>query len=303
MTAAIQTHLLSRSFGSIQAVKSVDLRVPKHSVYGFLGLNGAGKTTTIRMLLGLARPSAGTVTLLGLPIPEARGSVATGGMLETPTIYPHLTGRENVGVIQRIYALPKRNVDHALDTVGLASVSGRLVRGYSTGMKQRLALAVALVHEPDLLILDEPTNGLDPEGIQEVRELLRRFPQTYGTTVFVSSHILSEIEHTATHVGILHRGALVLQEALGALVGKGGCLRVGVTEARQAVAALEPLGWTTTDVQSDSFRVGVTCPADAAAVNAALIRAGHVAYHLSFEKISLEQAFFRATGIRGGVAA
>jgi len=305
MTPAIQTNALSRSFGSVHAVRSLDLEVPERSVYGFLGLNGAGKTTTIRLLLGLASPSAGSVALLGLPIPERRQDALrrVGSLVETPTIYPHLTGRENVSVLRRIYALPERNVEHALATVGLTAASGRLAREYSTGMKQRLALAVALAPEPDLLILDEPTNGLDPEGIHEVRELLRRLPRTSGTTVFVSSHILSEVEQTATHVGILHRGELVLEQPLSALVEEGGWVRVGVQDAPKAVAALETLGWTTADVRAEDFRVAVNGAGGAAAVNAALAAAGHTAFHLSLERITLEHAFFRATGSRGDEAA
>jgi ABC-type multidrug transport system ATPase subunit len=199
-----------RRRGMTVAIDGLDLTVPEGGVYGFLGPNGSGKTTTIRCLLGLARPAAGTIRLLGRPVPEGlRDAVRrTGAIVETPAMFPTITARENLRLLASVDRIGPRRVDEVLAVVGLADRADDLVKRYSLGMKQRLGLAAALLKDPELLMLDEPANGLDPAGMREVRQLLRRLADD-GRTVFVSSHILAEIESTCDHVAILAQGRLV----------------------------------------------------------------------------------------------
>jgi ABC-type multidrug transport system ATPase subunit len=191
----IETNDLTRRFGSVKAVDGVSLRVPPGSIYGFLGPNGAGKTTTIRMLLGLIRPNAGEVSLFGRSLSEQRLELLrrVGSLVESPSLYPHLTGWENLELIRRMVGGKPSEIEHALAVVRMEDAAHRLVREYSLGMRQRLGLAVALYGQPELLILDEPTNGLDPAGIHEMRELICSLPHE-GLTVFLSSHLLSEVD-------------------------------------------------------------------------------------------------------------
>ena len=213
MDNVIETVGLSRSFGAVKAVEDLKLVVPRASVYGFLGPNGAGKTTTIRMLLGLIRPDEGEAFVFGQSIRTNRMEILgrLGALVEHPACYPHLTGRENLEIIRRLRGLPKSSIGEALGIVKLEEAAKRLVKHYSTGMKQRLGLAIALLGQPELLILDEPTNGLDPAGIHEMRDLIVRLPEALGITVFLSSHLLGEVEQVASHIGIIQRGKQVFQ--------------------------------------------------------------------------------------------
>ena len=217
---AIATSGLTKSYGDVRVVDGIDLRVPEGAVYGFLGPNGAGKSTTMKMILGLVRPTGGEVRVLGEVMGrENRLSVLArvGTLIESPSCYKHLTARENLDIVRRLKGLPPDSIDEALETVGLAGTGRKAAGRFSLGMKQRLGLASALLGSPELLLLDEPTNGLDPEGIHEMRELIRTLPQTRGTTVLVSSHLLSEVEQMADHVGIISRGKVVWQGALASL--------------------------------------------------------------------------------------
>ena len=237
---AVVTEGLTKTFGDLAAVTDLALRVPCRCVYGFLGLNGAGKTTTIRMLLGLVRPTAGEVHLLGLPMPARRREALArvGAVVEHPTVYPHLTGLENLEITRRLIGAPPSSIPQALEIVGMTAPARRLVREYSTGMRQRLGVAVALLGSPELLILDEPTNGLDPAGIEALRELIRALPGRMNATVLVSSHILAEVEQIADHVGILHEGRLLLQGPLAPLRAGGRSLEqvfFEVTRSRNEV--------------------------------------------------------------------
>src|SRR5512136_1765880 len=214
----LQTFGLTRRFGSLVAVDQIDLHVPQGSVYSFLGPNGAGKTTTIRMLLGLIRPHSGKVMVFGDALDKDRLSILkrVGSLVESPSLYPHLTGRENLEVIRRMRGGARAQIDRALSIVRMTQDAHRLAGHYSTGMRQRLGLAVALLNEPELLILDEPTNGLDPAGIHEIRQLICDLPQQSGVTVFVSSHLLNEVEQMAmlverAHIGIIDRGELIFE--------------------------------------------------------------------------------------------
>jgi ABC-type multidrug transport system ATPase subunit len=218
--AAIRTRDLGKRFGRQHAVAELDLEVPRGAVFGFLGPNGSGKTTTIRMLLGLARPTSGDIEVLGEPMPRALRSVLprVGALVEGPSIYPFLSGRANLhrmdaadpGTSARSRA---SRIDAALDRVGLGAAAGKRAGAYSLGMKQRLGLAAALLAPRELLVLDEPTNGLDPQGTREVRNLIRSLAAD-GTTVFVSSHLLAEIEQVCTHAAVMRAGRLVAQGSL-----------------------------------------------------------------------------------------
>ena len=216
MAYALETQDLTRRFGARTVIHQVSLRVPVSGIYGFLGLNGAGKTTMIRLLLGLIKADAGSIRVFGQSFSQELLR-RVGSLVEMPSLYSHLTGRENLEVTRRQIAAPRSRIDHALTVVRLRADADRLVRQYSLGMKQRLGLALALLNSPDLLILDEPTNGLDPAGIHEIRDLLRRMPREHGITVFLSSHLLSEVEQIAESIGIVHEGKLLFQGSLAQL--------------------------------------------------------------------------------------
>lgn len=212
----IETKNLTKSYADFTAVCDIDLHIPKGSVYGFLGPNGAGKSTTMKMFLGLTRPTGGSFTIDGKRYPENRVEILkeVGSFIEAPAFYGNLSGEENLEIIRRILGLPKSSVTEALETVGLLQYKKRLAKKYSLGMKQRLGLASALLGKPPILILDEPTNGLDPVGIHEIRTLIRSLPEKYDCTVLVSSHLLSEIELMADTVGILNHGRLLFEGTL-----------------------------------------------------------------------------------------
>ncbi len=293
---ALATSGLTRTFGSLVAVRDLSLQVPRGSVYGFLGLNGAGKTTTIRMLLGLLRPTHGTIKVLGMTIPNDRLRVLgrVGALVESPTVYPHLTGAENLEVTRRLLGVKRTRIRAVLEVVGLVDSADRLVREYSTGMRQRLGLAVAILGEPELLVLDEPTSGLDPEGIQEVRELIRELPGRLGVTTFLSSHILSEVEQVASHVGIIHRGQLVMQGRVTELLA-GRLLRVGVDDPVAARDHLMGLGWRARESENGMLLVEAWTKEDVEHVNDILVKNGLRVHRLLVERASLEDLFFAAT--------
>ena len=217
MQTVITTKGLCKAYGRQFAVDHLDLAVPEGCVYGFIGPNGAGKSTTMKMLLGLIHPSAGQVTLLGQPM-NAQNRLAllqkTGSLIESPAGYGHLTGQENLEIVADLKGVPRKDIARVLDIVHLTGDKYRKVREYSLGMRQRLGIAQALLGSPQLLILDEPTNGLDPAGIQEMRALIAGMPDACGTTVLISSHLLSELEQIVGQVGILNKGRLLFQGPL-----------------------------------------------------------------------------------------
>ena len=216
----VETRGLCKQYGQAMRVKQLNLSVPEGAVYGFLGPNGAGKSTTLKMVLGLARPTAGEITVFGKHVnPRNRIAILkqVGSLIESPSYYGHLTGEENLRIVQTLRGAPERDIKEVLSIVRLDGQKGKQVAHYSLGMKQRLGLAAALLGFPKLLILDEPTNGLDPAGIQEMRELICSLPGQFGMTVLVSSHLLSEIDQMADHVGIIREGELVFQDTLAAL--------------------------------------------------------------------------------------
>lgn len=209
----IETHNLTKTYSNFTAVSDVSLHIPKGKVYGFLGPNGAGKSTTMKMFLGLTKPTSGTFTINGKKYPDERMQILkeVGSFIETPAFYGNLSGEENLDIVRKILGLPSSSVDEALEIVGLTEWRGRLAKKYSLGMKQRLGLASALIGKSPILILDEPTNGLDPVGVHEIRTLIRSLPEKFDCTVLVSSHLLSEIELMADKIGILNHGHLLFE--------------------------------------------------------------------------------------------
>jgi ABC-2 type transport system ATP-binding protein len=291
----IRTARLTKRFRGKTAVREVSLAVDRGSVYAFLGPNGAGKSTTIRMLLGLLRPDDGDVALFGAPLNANRYSALarTGSLVENPSVYPHLTASENLNITRLILGAPKSDIARVLDIVGLGYASTKLVRTFSLGMKQRLGLAQAMLGRRELLVLDEPTNGLDPAGIQEMRQLIRRLPPEFGITVFLSSHLLGEVEQVATHVGILSQGQLVFQgtaKDVSAL--RRPRLRIRVPRADAARAHLSERGWAA-ELVANELLLGDTTVA--AAVNRSLVEAGFDVELLALESASLEDIFLGMT--------
>jgi len=301
MSSVITTISLTRRFGPINAVNGVSLDIPQHSVYGFLGPNGAGKTTTIRMLLGLLKPTAGEVHLFGSPFQANRSALLAriGSLVEMPSLYPHLTGRENLEVIRRMLALGSDSISRVLAVVDLEKDAGRLVREYSLGMKQRLGLAQAMLGSPELLILDEPTNGLDPAGILEMRELLRRMPKEHGITVFLSSHLLNEVEQIATHISIINKGVLLFQGKPGKLQKqRHQHLSVEVDNPDKALTLLTKNGWKAEKDGDLHLHVQASDKTDAGKVSDLIVRNNLTLYHLSLAQSSLEDLFLELTSDR-----
>src|ERR1051325_8701561 len=294
----IETRGLTRRFGAQLAVDTLNLSVPAAGVYGFLGPNGAGKTTAIRMLLGLIKPNAGEVRLFGQSLNGNHRSLMrrVGALVEAPSLYPHLTGRESLEVTRRLLGSDRNLVELALATVKLTKDADRRVREYSLGMKQRLGLALALLNKPDLLILDEPTNGLDPAGIHEMRDLLRRLPAEFGVTVFLSSHLLGEVEQTASHIGIIHEGRLLFQGTLSELQeAHRAQLTLGVRQPEQAVHFLTTAGWGVETRPDGMLSVSDATPEEAARVNQLLVGQRLEVFHLAPAQVSLEDIFLTLT--------
>jgi ABC-2 type transport system ATP-binding protein len=298
---AIRTDGLTKRFGRHTAVDGIDLRVPPGAVYGFLGPNGSGKTTTIRMLLGLVTPSAGTVDLLGARMP-AGGAVAlarVGSLVEGPAFHPYLSGLANLRRLDACDATadPRTRdarIAAALDRVGLRAAERKRYRQYSLGMKQRLGIAAALLAPRDLLVLDEPTNGLDPQGTREIRALVRSVAAD-GMTVLLSSHLLAEIEQAATHVGIMSAGRLLRQGPLAEVLGAGRLVTVTTVDAAGATAALTHLGLREVRVTEGAV-CGMLADTAAEEVAPALVLAGVPFTGLQVARPGLEEFFVSLTG-------
>ncbi|MBA8886659.1 ABC-2 type transport system ATP-binding protein [Dokdonella fugitiva] len=237
--SCLQTRQLVHRYRDDLVLDGIDLDVPAGSIYGFLGPNGAGKTTTLRLLLGLLACEGGEIRVFGRRLQDDRRGLLRriGSMIETPSFYEHLTARENLLLLQRIHRCPKARIDEVLELVGLAGTGRKRAGMFSLGMKQRLGIAIALLHGPELLILDEPTNGLDPNGIVEMRALLRHLNRERAMTLLVSSHLLAEVERLVTHVGILHRGRLLFQGPIDALRARQCATRLLVLRTDDDVAA------------------------------------------------------------------
>ncbi len=293
----IRTRGLTKAYRGLRAVDAVDLDVREGDVYGFLGANGSGKTTTVRMLLGLVFANAGDVHIFGEQMPRSSASVLprVGALIEGPGAYPHLNGSANLALFDAAAgpgvrrAARRQRIGEVLEQVGLEPADRRPVKTYSMGMRQRLGLAAALMRRPPLLVLDEPTNGLDPQGIRDIRELLLGLHRT-GTTIFLSSHLLAEIEQMSTRVGVLDRGRLVLQEDMTTIRADTGLVRVHTPDVGEAIALLDGR------VQHRGPAEVVVRAEDTAALNARLVAAGVRVTGLEPVRRTLEQVVMEATG-------
>ncbi|WP_440959554.1 ABC transporter ATP-binding protein [Oceanicaulis sp. LC35] len=299
MTFAIETRRLCRAFGDITAVDGLNLAVPEGSVFGFLGPNGAGKTTTIRMLLGLIAPQSGEILLNGCNLTRNRSGALSGvgAIVESPALYPNLTGREILTLAARLSGRPVKQGIEALERVSLVDAMDRKVSGYSLGMRQRLALARAMMGSPRLLILDEPTNGLDPAGIADMRALICSLPSTLGATVFLSSHLLSEIEQMATHCALLDRGRLVFQDRLEKLSSAAPSVLLIETDRPEALVQRFLDQNVLAEREADQVRIHLSLSREErqALVNA-LIEDGIGVSGLREQKPTLESLFLKLTG-------
>jgi ABC-2 type transport system ATP-binding protein len=297
---AIETNGLSKYYGQVRAVDSVDLRVGRGEIYGFLGLNGAGKTTTIRALLGMIRPSAGSVKVLGQAVgPNGRGPWRqVGHLVEAPAAYPELTVSENLDIARRLHGISDTSATSSIiERLALASYADRKAGALSSGNLRRLGLARALLHEPELLILDEPANGLDPAGVVEIRELLASLASQKGVTVFMSSHILTEVDRLATRIGIIHHGRLIEElkaEKLEEL--RARRLEIAARDLEAAQSVLTQAGYS---VKINENRIvlnearAIDTPDEVAAI---LVNAGTPPTRLAVEQENLEDHFLRLTG-------
>ncbi len=301
-TPAIETSAVTKRFGARTAVDGVDLLVPRGSAFGFLGPNGAGKTTMIRMLLGLTRASAGQMRVLGHPVPADRAAALqrVGAIVEDPRFHNHLSGRENLRIVAAVRgAEADARIAPALARVGLSERADDKVKRYSLGMRQRLGVARCLLADPLLLILDEPTNGLDPGGIQEFREMIRAMVEQEGRTVFLSSHLLDEVEKICDAAAIVDRGKVITQGPIAELA-EGGAhseLIVGVDDRERAIGLLEGLDQVREARRSDDgLRVVLSGgPETAAQINVHLVSAGIAVTRLEPVRHSLEQRFLEVT--------
>jgi ABC-2 type transport system ATP-binding protein len=300
----IETQGLTKRYGSRTAVDQVDLAVPQACAYGFLGHNGAGKTTLIRMLLGLTRADAGTMRIAGRPVPDERAAVLAnvGAIVEEPSFHRYLTGRENLRVAAAVRGPDAMGrIGACLDAVGLADRAGDRVGTYSQGMRQRLGVARCLLADPDLLILDEPMNGLDPAGILELRQMIGRLVSE-GRTVFLSSHLLDEVEKTCEAAAVIDHGKIVAAGSIGSLLRHGAAaeIEVGCDQPQRAaqLLAAHPAVAATAPT-ADGIRVTLVAEDGAAAVNATLVQAGVAVFRLEPVRQSLEQRFLELTSTLG----
>jgi ABC-type multidrug transport system ATPase subunit len=289
----IETHALSKRYGDTVAVDGLELRVRRGEVYGFLGPNGAGKTTTLRMLLGLVRPTSGTATILSVPPGAPEGLARIGAMVETPAFYPYLSGRDNLRVLARHAGVGDDRVEAVLDQVGLSDRARNRSAGYSLGMKQRLGVAAALLKNPELLILDEPTNGLDPAGMAEMREFIRSLGAD-GRTVVLSSHLMVEVEQVSDRVGVIRDGRLVAEGTVEELRGRAA-LRVRAEPSAEAARLIAALPEVTSVTGVDGLLDVTVDNSRAAAVNRVLVEAGIAVSELYVQKASLEDVFLELT--------
>ena len=294
----ISTEGLSFNFGSQQVVKSLSLQVPEGSIYGFLGPNGAGKTTTIKLLLNLLKTDQGSIHIFEQDLQSHRIAILSqiGSLIEQPAIYLHLSGRENLMNRALVLQVPEKRVDEMLELVHLTDAAHKKAGKYSLGMKQRLGIALALLSDPRLLILDEPTNGLDPNGIIEVRNLLIRLVTQHKKTVFVSSHLLAEVERMATLVGIIHKGEILFQGSIKDLETiSQPQIQVELNDTVDAANFLKKQGLTVTEVNDERVSVPFTSKTQMGEINTLLNRNGYTVYSIRKVNKDLEKLFLDIT--------
>ena len=293
----VATDNLSKEYDGVYRVQELDIRIKEGDIYGFLGPNGAGKSTTMKMLLGLVKPTSGTIEIMGKPFNEKNRRdilASVGSLIESPSYYGHLTGRENMEIIRRLLDLPKKNIEEAVHIVRMENQMEKKVKNYSLGMKQRLGIAMALARFPKLLILDEPTNGLDPAGIEEMRELIKTLPKQYGMTVMISSHILSEIDQMATVVGIINQGCLIFQERMSVLdMQREPQIVLRTSDNNRAYQLLKKVNPQRT---ADGLQIGALTDEQTGAVVQCLCSNGISVYRVEEHRESLEDIFLNLTG-------
>lgn len=303
-TTVVMADRLTFRYGTEAVVRDISLTIPERSIFGFVGPNGAGKSTTIKLMLGLLTPNEGTVHVFGRDIAAHRSEILrqTGSLVETPSLYPHLTAEENLDLVRRVRAVPRPRIDAVLHETGIQYAKRRKVKEFSLGMKQRLGIALALLHEPRLLVLDEPINGLDPEGIQEFRTFLKQLVNERKVTVLLSSHILSELEQAATHAGIIARGTMRFQGTLEELIRQQDRrLILEVSDVQKAVTLLEGRHPAIADHTASTVSIRAVNRQEAAQINTALTTAGISVYRMQFEQPNLESVFLDLTRNGGGV--
>ena len=293
----VATDNLSKEYDGVYRVQELDIRIKEGDIYGFLGPNGAGKSTTMKMLLGLVKPTSGTIEIMGKPFNEKNRRdilASVGSLIQSPSYYGHLTGRENMEIIRRLLDLPKKNIEEAVHIVRMENQMEKKVKNYSFGMMQRLGIAMALARFPKLLILDEPTNGLDPAGIEEMRELIKMLPKQYGMTVMISSHILSEIDQMATVVGIINQGCLIFQERMSVLdMQREPQIILRTSDNNHAFQLLKKANPQRT---TDGLQIGALTDEQTGAVVQCLCSNGISVYRVEEHRESLEDIFLNLTG-------
>ncbi|QDQ03349.1 ABC transporter ATP-binding protein [Lysinibacillus fusiformis] len=291
----VETVDLCKKYKTTYAVKDLNLQVKKGEIYGFLGPNGSGKSTSIKMLLGLIKATSGSVTLFGKQLESDRNQILkkVGALVESPSYYGHLTGYENLRIIQRMLNVSEKRIEEVLNIVRLTKAKNKLVKQYSLGMKQRLGIAIALLGKPELLILDEPTNGLDPAGIHEIRDLIKSLPDSDGITILISSHLLSEIDQMATQVGIISEGNLIFQDSIEVLRNKSDSqIRVRVNNASKAKIILENKFDYNIQLDNNSNLIlNKTDDKHISLVNNILVESDLSVYRIEEVKSSLEDVF------------
>lgn len=296
--AVIETNNLTKEYSGRLAVNNLNISIGEGQVYGFLGPNGAGKTTSIRMILGLIKPSKGSVEVFGkTQNSKNRAAILknVGALIENAASYPHLTAYENLKIMKTLTDSSYDNIDKVLKTVRLDDVRNKLVKEFSLGMRQRLGIAMALLRNPKLLILDEPTNGLDPSGIHEIRELIKEIPNTYGSTVLISSHLLSEIDQMATHVGIITKGSLVYQGSIENLRNKGeDKILLRTNDIQKTLSVLSENG-VSGKVNDGCVEMNYFNDSSLGNIIQNIIYKGIKVYRIQEEKTSLEDIFLNMT--------
>jgi lantibiotic transport system ATP-binding protein len=298
---AIETIDVTHRFSANEvALEEVNLQAPQGAIYGFLGPNGAGKTTTIKLILGLLKQQAGEIRVFGKPFNENRIEILkkVGSMIESPSLYDHLTAVENLLVLQKIYRCPKSRIDEVLELVDLSQTGSKKAGKFSLGMKQRLSIAMALLHEPSLLILDEPTNGLDPNGIQEIRELLRKLNGELNITILISSHMLAEIERLVTHAGIINHGRLLFQGTLAELMKireENSFISLHTNDIHRSKQIVESLN-ITARIENEIIALPLLEKQQIAGINRRLVREGVDVYEIKTVRNDLESIFFDVIG-------
>ncbi|WHY62317.1 ABC transporter ATP-binding protein [Cytobacillus firmus] len=297
MEYIVRTENLSKHFGQEKAVSGLEMKIPKGEIYGFLGPNGAGKTTTIRMLLGLMKPTSGRIEIFQSDLKKERLNILrrVGSLVESPSYYPHLTAKENLEAMRKIVGVPKQRIDEVLEIVRLTAAGDKKVKGFSLGMKQRLGIAASLLNNPELLILDEPTNGLDPSGIIEIRNLIKSLPSECGMTVLISSHLLSEIDQMATTVGIVSKGKMIFQDSIEAMrMFAQQTILLKVSESDKAWRALLGRGMKA-GLDNGIISLPQQSNENVAEAVRGLVADGFSVYRVEEERRSLEDIFLQMT--------